>query len=137
MIGEPAELCIEYDARVDLPSVKLCVEIHSRKTSTAYAFAQTTMSDFLSDAPSSVFSLPKGTGRIKGTFSRLLVGDGAYSCDVELYPGTPGFQFSYQGCYSHYKRLLSFQAVYKHRHYFGRGTITELPFDTIRVEPSS
>lgn len=137
VIGEPAELCIEYDARVDLPSVKLCLEIHSKKTSTPYAFAQTTMRDLLADPPSSILSLRKGTGRITGSFSRLLVGDGAYSCDVELYPGTPDFQFSYEGCYCHYKRLLRFQAVYKHRHYFGRGTITELPFDTIQVEPNS
>jgi ABC-type polysaccharide/polyol phosphate transport system ATPase subunit len=137
VIGAPCELHIVYDARVDLPSVKLCVEVHSEKTSTTYAFLQTTAERLVSDEPDTTISLPAGKGRIVLSFSRLLLGDGAYHCDVELYPGDTAFRFSYDRCYCHYKRFLRFQAIHKHRHFFGRGTITELPFEAVRVEPGS
>jgi ABC-type polysaccharide/polyol phosphate transport system ATPase subunit len=135
VVGEPCQLHIEYKAQVDLPSVKLCVEIHSEKTSTTFAYIQTTMREFRDGSDVKPLAVQQGTGRITGSFSQLLAGDGTYYCDVELYPGTPDFQFSYESCYCHYKRILRFQAVYKHRHFFGRGTITELPFDSIIVEP--
>jgi hypothetical protein len=137
VIGQPCQLHIDYRAERDLPRVKLCVEVHSEKSSTTYAYVQTTADDLLKGDTVTPFSVKKGMGRITVAFSGLLMGDGAYHCDVELYPGAPDFQFAYEACYCHYKRLLRFQAIYKHRYYFGRGTITELPFDEITVEPNS
>jgi ABC-type polysaccharide/polyol phosphate transport system ATPase subunit len=134
VIGEPCQLHLEYEAREDLPSVKLCMELHSEKTNTTFAFIQTTPQGLTGEEPLTTFAVQKGKGRITVSFARLLVGDGAYHCDVELYCGAPDFQFSYEACYCHYKRRLRFQAVYGHRHFFGRGTVTEMPFDSITVE---
>jgi ABC-type Fe3+/spermidine/putrescine transport system ATPase subunit len=135
IVGEPCQLRIQYRAQVDLPSVKLCVEIHSEKTTTTFAYVQTTKQEFRDGSGVKPLAIQQGTGRITGSFSQFLAGDGTYDCDVSLYPGTPDFQFSYENCYCHHKRILRFQAHYRHRHFFGRGTITELPFDRISVEP--
>ncbi len=136
-IGEPCQLHFDYEAREDLPSVKLCMELHSEKTNTTFAYVQTTARGLTGEEPITTFAVEKGKGRITVSFARLLIGDGAYHCDLDLYSGAPDFQFSYEACYCHYKRRLRFQAAYGHRRFFGRGTLAELPFEGITVEPQS
>ena len=137
VIGEPCQLHIEYDARENLPVVRVCVDMHSEKSNTTFAYVQTDLDGLTGRGPISTVEIKKGKGRITAYFDRFLVGDGAYHCDVELYSGAPGFQFSYESSYCHYKRRLRFQAVHGHRHFFGRGTLTEVPFDRIALEHRS
>jgi len=136
VIGESCELHVEYSSSRALPSVQLCVEIRSAKSGVTYAFVPSTIPGLLSGRPESgsPFRVTAGKGRVTIAFSRLVMGDGDYSCDVEMFDGSPDFNFSYDRCYCYYQRILRFQAIYREPRYFSRGTMTEIPVDDVRTE---
>jgi ABC-type polysaccharide/polyol phosphate transport system ATPase subunit len=135
-IGRPCKLHIDYTAKESLADVRLCVELRSNKVGIPYAFLPTSVPAFYNGDMSAVqsFALRQGKGRITLAFSKLLLGDGGYWCDVELYPAIIDHTFSYEKCYCHYNRIYQFNAVYSEHELFGRGTITELPLESVSVE---
>jgi len=137
VIGRSCELVIGYRSAVDLAEVILCVEVRSEKTPVTYAYvpAPDTLFDSAVPRGSYKIAVSKGAGRIVLRFDPLIMGDGLYYADLEFYSGSKDYTFWYETCFCHYERILKFQAVYQDSASgFGRGTITEIPVASVRIE---
>jgi ABC-type polysaccharide/polyol phosphate transport system ATPase subunit len=133
IIGLPSELVIEYEADVDLPTVRTCVEVRTEKSVVTYAFLPPT-GRLLRDESDIVFPVTRGRGRVTFRLAELTLGDGRYSCDVEFFSGAPDFRFSYDACYCYYQRAAGFQAIYRDHDLFGKGTLAEMRVESLQVE---
>jgi energy-coupling factor transporter ATP-binding protein EcfA2 len=130
-IGKACQICIDIEALRNLDQVTLCVELFSEKSPIAYAFLLD-YRGFVGSMPES-FRIKAGKTRFVITLSELIVGDGLYWGNVEFYPGSKDYRFSYDTCYCYYKRIFAFQAVLSDEKWFGRGTLTEIPVKSVEM----
>ena len=131
-IGEPCELHIDFEAFRNLDEVAFCVEVYSEKSPITFSFLPT-LPYFVEDNSSNNFRMRGGKSKIVITLSKLIIGDGTYSCSLEFYPASKDYRFSYDTCYCYYNRGFSFQAVYPDHNVFGRGTLTEIPVKSVEI----
>jgi lipopolysaccharide transport system ATP-binding protein len=133
VIGEPCQLNIELRSDEPRSAVSLCAEVRSEKSATTYAFLSQIAPLAAAQCPPT-FAVPSGRTRLVVEIPALVCGDGSYNLDIELYPGDPGYHFSYETCYVYQRRALQWQAVYPGEQWFGRGVLTEIPVGAIRIE---
>lgn len=133
-IGEPCRLVLDVQAQAALAPVKLLLELRSEKSAVTFAFTPPALPALRGPACPESFGLPPGRSRISLDLAALPLGDGAYGCDLELFDGSPGHQFSYDTCYCFYPRALEFLAFYRDPALHGRGTLCELPVAALSVE---
>jgi ABC-type polysaccharide/polyol phosphate transport system ATPase subunit len=109
------------------------VELRTQKSVVTYAFVPPPP-PFYDRAPAKrEFQLAPGRNRLTIDFAPLVLGDGQYACDVELYPADSAYVFAYETCYCYCRRALEFTAAYEDVEFLGRGTLTEIPVAAMRV----
>lgn len=132
LIGHDCELVIEFEAMKNLEDLTVTLNVLSEKSPTTYCFIQAW--DLRTLATSmQTFDVQKGRRKMILKFSNIAIGDGTYECGIQLYPYRPGSRLSYDTSYCSYENFLSFQAVHMSTKIFGRGTLCEVPVQSIEI----
>ena len=124
-------LNVEADSNVEDATVMLHVE--SAKSDRTYAFVQ--LWDPTSEKwDGKQLSLSKGSHCITLDLGEFFVGDGSYDISVKFFSISPDFKFSEEACYASYRKFFSFQAIYRAKNVYGRGTMAEIPVRAFSVK---
>lgn len=132
-IGKPCRLIIELQAAQALPDATFIIQLYSEKSPITYAFVQ--LFDLMNYHWSARnLDLENGRSRIALDIASLDIGDGTYFGHLKFFSSDPSFVFSDEACYACNLEYISFQAVYKNKIVFGRGTLCEIPISAIAIE---
>lgn len=132
-LGRPCELVLELRCAEAQARVTPAIRVYSRKSATTYAIFPYYQGRLAGAPPHEPVDLPAGESRVVLSFDPLVMGDGDYSLDVFAYraEGEEGGAETSLACY---EEVARFRCVYEEEIAYGRGTLTEIPVQGLRVE---
>ena len=133
-IGEPFAIVIRVTAAKAITDTAVLVSLQSDKVH--QTFANVIPLD-LSSAERIVHgvNLVAGVNIIRFEITAALMGDGGYQAGLSIFPAANDHKYTPETSYCEYKKVLSFQAGYRSKRLFGRGTLCELPVSKVTYSP--
>lgn len=130
-IGESHDLRIRFWSPADYQNVQVQVLFRSDKSPTPFAICPSNVPELSQATSTQTFNIPAGEAEIQLSFPHLSLGDGGYHCDLLMSyqtkdnSGSPGE--------IHLEDVVIFEGVYRDTQVQGRGTLVEMPIDSVQV----